>query len=80
MRSAIVARVRDRNPMEVADDLEHFDLMIFGIDPGLETLSNEELASCFDELCPCEGPHFGENLRKFRDRINKEFPPKDEAS
>ena len=67
----------DPNKLKFKTDLDHFDLMIFGMDLGLELLSDGELASCYDELCPCEKPHFGENLRKLRDRINKEFPPKD---
>ena len=70
----------DPNKLKFKTDLEHFDLMILGIDLGLETLSDEELASCFDELCPCGKEHFGENLRKLKDRVDKEFPLKDKSS
>jgi len=64
----------DPNKLKFKTDLDHFDLMISGIDFGLDQLSDEELAVCFDELCPCSRPHFGENLRKLRIRIERQFP------
>jgi hypothetical protein len=64
----------DPNKLKFKTDLDHFDLMVFGTDLGLEPLSDEELAECFDELCPCGKEHYGENLRKLRTRIDKQFP------
>jgi len=43
MRSAIVARVRDRNPMEVADDLGH---RFLAITSGLPTHRPEPSFVC----------------------------------
>jgi hypothetical protein len=50
-------------------DREHQVLIRYGLAFGIETLSAEELAECFDELCPCGKTHFPENLRKLRARV-----------
>lgn len=48
----------------------HRDIFQFGIGLGLENLSSEELADCFDEVCPCgaEG-HNADALKKQRSRF-----------
>ncbi|MGB9403721.1 MAG: hypothetical protein WCA98_09275 [Candidatus Acidiferrales bacterium] len=65
----------DPNTLKFKIDQDHFDLMAHGLDLGLENLSPQDLANCFDELCPCGRPHDPENLRKLRARIVKTFPP-----
>lgn len=50
-------------------DREHQVLIRYGLAFGIEALSAEELAECFDELCPCGKTHFPENLRKLRTRV-----------
>ncbi len=52
-------------------DRDHFLLMGCGLDLGLAVLSGEELADCFEALCPCGKEHFAENLKKLRARILK---------
>ena len=42
---------------------------MFGLDLGIEALSAEELADCFDELCACGKRHTPDNLRKLRTRL-----------
>jgi hypothetical protein len=70
-------RIGEINPnkLKFKIDLDHFTLMNGGFDLGLGKLTSEELADCFDELCPCGRPHFPENLAKLRSRIIREFPP-----
>ncbi|MBZ5643908.1 MAG: hypothetical protein LAO19_14195 [Acidobacteriia bacterium] len=70
----------DPNNLKFKTDVDHFDLMTSGLDLGLENLTALELSSCFDELCPCSGPHVQENLVKLRARILKAFPPLSEGS
>jgi len=65
----------DPNELKFKTDVDHFDLMTSGLDLGLENLTALELSDCFDELCPCSGPHVQENLSKLRARILKAFPP-----
>jgi hypothetical protein len=48
---------------------EHQVLLRYGLAFGIGELSPEELADCFDELCPCGKIHFPENLRKLRTRV-----------
>jgi len=50
-------------------DREHQVLIQYGLAFGVESLSAEELADCFNELCPCGKTHFPENLRKLRTRV-----------
>jgi len=50
-------------------DREHQVLLRYGLAFGIGALSAEELADCFDELCPCGKTHFPENLRKLRTRL-----------
>jgi len=52
-------------------DLNHHSLMTSGLDWGMDRLTADELADCFDELCSCGKEHAAENLRKLRDRIIK---------
>ncbi len=55
--------------MRFKTDLDHQALIICGWDFGIESLSPEELAACFDELCSCGKEHDPENMRKFRARL-----------
>ena len=60
----------DPNGLQFKIDRTHFTLMAFGLDFGLDDLTPDELADCFDWLCSCEKQeHDPENLRKLRDRI-----------
>jgi hypothetical protein len=64
----------DPNKIRFKTDLDHFDLVVAGLDMGIEDLTPIELAECFDALCPCGKPHFPENLAKLRKRVLDEFP------
>jgi hypothetical protein len=64
----------DPNRLKFKTDVDHFDLMIAGLDLGLESVTPNELADCFDALCPCGKEHDPENLEKLRERIDKAFP------
>ena len=66
--------ITDSNKLKFKTDLDHFDLIIAGLDLGLQNLTPSELAECFDTLCPCGSPHFPENLSKLRKRILETFP------
>ena len=61
----------DPNQMHFKIDRIHFNLMAFGLDFGLDQLTSDELAECFDALCSCGKRHEPENLRKLRGRIFK---------
>jgi len=65
----------DPNKLKFKTDIDHFDLMIAGLDLGLGSLTPNELADCFDALCPCGKEHDPENLAKLRKRIDIAFPP-----
>ncbi len=59
----------DPNDMRFKIDRPHFNLMGFGLDFGLDKLTADELADCFDALCTCGMGHDPENLRKLKARI-----------
>src|SRR5262249_54018962 len=60
----------DPNKMHFKTDLPHFLLMAFGLDFGLDRLTLNELADCFDALCDCcTEAHDPDNLRKLKNRI-----------
>jgi len=62
----------DPNDMRFKIDRPHFILMAFGLDFGLDKLTLNELADCFDALCICGiEQHDPENLRKLKARILK---------
>jgi hypothetical protein len=49
---------------------DHYVIMAAGIGMGLEKLGKNELAACFDELCPCGlRYHSGESLRQLRSKM-----------
>jgi hypothetical protein len=50
-------------------DLEHSAIFETGLSFGLERLTEEELADCFDEVCCCGCIHSADALRKQRDRL-----------
>jgi hypothetical protein len=52
-------------------NLDHFQLLVQGLDFGLDTLNEWELGTCFNEICPCAQRHSGEYLKKLRARAKK---------
>ncbi len=52
-------------------DLDHNALMERGLPLGLDKLTAEELADCFDEVCSCGQEHTGDALKKQRKRLIK---------
>ena len=53
-------------------DPDHWTLLEMGCDLGLDELTSEELADCFDMLCPCGLEfHEGDALKKQRGRVRK---------
>ncbi|HEV8414938.1 MAG TPA: hypothetical protein VGQ49_15195 [Bryobacteraceae bacterium] len=63
---------RQANPTwkpKVKIDLDHAAVFELGLSLGLELLPEEELAACFDAVCPCGKEHSGDALRKQRDRL-----------
>jgi len=61
----------DPEKMKFKPDREHQVMLLYGLIFGMESLSPEELADCFDELCPCAKTHFPDNLRKLRSRVTQ---------
>jgi hypothetical protein len=61
----------DPEKMKFKPDREHQVMLLYGLNFGMESLSPEELADCFDELCPCGKTHFPDNLRKLRSRVTQ---------
>jgi hypothetical protein len=61
-----------KGPIKAAKgDPDHAALLEFGLDLGLSILSPEELADCFDALCPCGKVHDADALKKQRSRKQK---------
>ncbi|HXW55538.1 MAG TPA: hypothetical protein VEJ67_07310 [Candidatus Cybelea sp.] len=52
-------------------NLNHFRIILQGLDYGLNRLNEMELASCFNEICPCAQAHSGEYLKKLRVRVKR---------
>ena len=53
-------------------DLDHAALLEMGMHMGLDKLTAEELAECFDEVCLCgKEIHDADALKKQRDRLKK---------
>jgi hypothetical protein len=52
-------------------NFNHFHLMVEGFDHGIPRLNEWELASCFDEICPCGQRHSVEYMKKFRMRARR---------
>ena len=61
-----------KGPIKAAKgDPDHSALLVLGLDVGLSVLSPEELADCFDVLCPCGKVHDADVLKKQRARKQK---------
>lgn len=61
-----------KGPIKAAKgDPDHAALIEFGLDLGLSTLGPEELADCFDDICPCGKVHDADALKKQRSRKQK---------
>jgi|HubBroStandDraft_2_1064218.scaffolds.fasta_scaffold34902_1 hypothetical protein len=54
-------------------DQFHTDLLELGLHLGLQVLSSEELADCFEELCICGKFHDADALKKQRSRVLKDL-------
>jgi len=54
-------------------DQPHTDLLELGLHLGLKVLTAEELADCFDEVCPCGEIHDADALKKQRGRVLKDL-------
>lgn len=54
-------------------DATHSDLLELGLHHGLSKLTAEELADCFQELCPCGNLHNPDALKKQRGRVVKDI-------
>lgn len=52
-------------------NLDHFELIVQGLDFGMDELNDIGLGYCFDEICPCGSRHSGEFLRKLRTRVKQ---------
>jgi len=59
----------DPNRLRSKFDYHHLSMLRMGLDLGIEILTQEELADCFDEVCTCGETHDAENLRKLRTRV-----------
>jgi hypothetical protein len=57
--------------MKLRFDLDHFQIILQGLDFGLKELDQTELAKCLDKICPCNQKHSAEYLKKLRTRIIK---------
>jgi len=53
-------------------DYDHSGLFLIGFSMGLNDLTAEELADCFEELCPCGKLHDADALKKQRSRFVNE--------
>lgn len=51
----------------------HSELMELGLNLGLDALTDEELADCFDEFCKCGKDHDPDALKKQRTRVRKQL-------
>jgi hypothetical protein len=52
--------------------LDHHQILEVGLSLGLEKLTAEELADCFDRICPCGETHDADAMKKQRARVSKE--------
>jgi hypothetical protein len=51
----------------------HSEIMELGLNLGLDALTDEELADCFDEFCKCGKDHDPDALKKQRARVRKQL-------
>ena len=51
----------------------HSEIMELGLNLGLDALTDEELADCFDEFCRCGKDHDQDALKKQRARVRKQL-------
>ena len=63
---------QDAEDVKTKFDREHWTLIMWGLNMGVETLTQEELADFANDVCLCGcKQHSPENLRKLRTRILK---------
>jgi hypothetical protein len=61
---------RSFEAMKLKFDLDHFQIILDGMDYGLNKLDEAELAKCLDDICPCGQPmHSPAYLKKLRVEI-----------
>jgi len=61
---------RSFEAMKLKFNLDHFGIILGGIDYGLEKLNEAELADCLDDICPCgRWQHSVTYLKKLRGEI-----------
>lgn len=60
--------------------LIHSDLLELGLPHGILKLTADELAGCFDEVCPCGKSHNADALKKQRARVVKDVNKASELS
>jgi hypothetical protein len=64
--------VHGRSPIEpFKGNSHHSEIMELGLSLGLDALTDEELADCFDEFCACGKAHDADALKKQRARVRK---------
>lgn len=64
----------NKGPIKPAKgDPDHSALLEMGLDMGLNELTPEDLADCFDVICPCGKSHDADALKKQRLRIRTAF-------
>jgi len=64
--------VHGRGPIEpFKGNSRHSEIMELGLSLGLDALTDEELADCFDEFCTCGKAHDADALKKQRARVRK---------
>jgi hypothetical protein len=63
---------QDAEDVQTKFDREHWTLIMWGLDMGVQKLTQEELADFANDVCLCGSKqHLPENLRKLRTRILK---------
>lgn len=61
---------RSFEAMKLRFNLDHFGIILSGIDYGLEKLNEAELAECLDDICPCgRWKHSVTYLKKLKGEI-----------
>jgi len=74
LRDELWHLVHGRGPIEpFKGNSRHSEIMELGLSLGLDALTDEELADCFDEFCTCGKAHDADALKKQRARVRKQL-------
>jgi hypothetical protein len=57
--------------LQLTFNYDHFEIIVQGLDFGLDELNEWALADCLDEICPCCQLHSPEYMRKCRTQFLK---------